>query len=122
MKELGQGTHYTLERNQSHCIRRERSKEAWHEAPPVPSPPTFTPYSSCGVLPAAELSLTVIQRTAHRVGHKTLLDDIGRVGSEPEALGGDSTSPEIDRRGRQCGVLFEVARQDVIGAPPEEEK
>jgi hypothetical protein len=33
-----------------------------------------------------------------------------------------ASCPEIDRRGGQCSVLFEVASQDVIGAPPEEEK
>lgn len=122
MKKLGQGTHHTLECNQSHRIRRECPKEAWHEAPPVPSPPTLTPYGNRSVLPAAELSLAVIHRATHGVGHKTLLNDVGRVGSEPEALSGDTTGPEIDRRGGQCSVLFEVASQDVIGAPPEEEK
>lgn len=122
MEELGQGTHHTLERNQSHCIRRECPKEAWHKAPPVPSPPTLTPYGDRSVLPATELALAVIQRTTHGVSHKTLLNDIGRVGSEPEALCGDTTGPEIDRRGGQRSVLFEVASQDVIGAPPDEEK
>lgn len=122
MKELGQGPHHGFERNQSHSIRRERPKEAWHEAPPVPSPPTLAPYGDRSVLPAAELSLAVIQRTTHGIGHDSLLHDIGRVRSEPEALSGDTTGPEIDRRGGQLGVLFEVASQDVIGAPPEEEK
>ena len=122
MKMLGQGTHHTLECNQSHRIRRERPKEAWHEAPPVPSPPTLTPYGNRSVLPTAELSLTVIQCSTHGVSHETLLNDVGRIGSEPEALGGDTAGPEIDRRGGQCSVLFEVASQDVVGAPPEEEK
>jgi hypothetical protein len=120
--QLGQGTHYPLECNQSHCIRRERPQEAWHKAPPVPSPPTLTPYSNRSILPSAELSLAVIQRTAHRVGHKTLFDDVGRVRCEPEALSRDTAGPEIDGGRRQRGVVFEVASEDVVGAPPEEEE
>lgn len=120
--ELGQGTHYTLKCNQGHCIRRERPEEAWHKAPPVPSPPTLTPHSYGSVLPAPELSLAVVQRTAHRIGHKTLLHNVRRVRSDPEALCRDTASPEINCRGGQRGVLFEVARQDVVRAPPEEEK
>jgi hypothetical protein len=75
-EKLGQGTHYTLECNQSHRIRRERPKEARHKAPPVPLQPTLTPHSPSSVIPSAEAAFAVIQRPTHRINHETLLNDV----------------------------------------------
>ena len=119
---LWQPTHDSFKSHQSHGIRRERPQKTGDKAPPVSSPPTFLVDRSRSVLPVAESSLAVAQCPTHGIGHQTLLDDVGRVRQDPENLGGDTSSPEVDHGGGEVGVLIEPDGEEIVGSPPEEKE
>src|SRR5262249_28217138 len=118
---LWQGSHRTLKSHQGHGIGREGSEETRHKASPVAPPAPLAIHGDGGVLPAREASLAVGDGTAHGIGHEPLLDDVGRVGHDPEALGGQAAGPEVDGGRGHARVRLQPAREDVVRPPPEEE-
>jgi len=66
--------------------------------------------------------LPVAQPAPERVRHDALLDHVGGVCGEPEELGREAAGPEVDGGRGEGGVGLEGAREEVVGAPPEEEE
>ena len=105
MLSLRQSPHNAFKGYQSNCVGRKRSQETGYETSPkapwtIPSPDLLR-----SILPSRKPPLPIIQLTTQWISHDPLFDDIGRVGCQPEHLGGKSTGPEIDCRGREICVI-----------------
>lgn len=117
-----QSPHHTLKSHQRHRIRRESPQKARQESSPVSPPSRLAIHRHSRVPPLREPSLPVSQPSAKRVRHDALLDKIARVACQPKHLRAQPTSPEVDGRIAQVGVLAQSPRKDVVAAPPEEEE
>jgi len=51
-----------------------------------------------------------------------LLDNVGRIASDPENLSGKTAGPEVDCRYGKCSVVCKERSEDVIGTPPKKKE
>lgn len=84
--------------------------------PPIAPPPGLPVYNPRGSPPIPKLSLFQV------IGHDALLHDVAWVTGDPKHLCAQATGPEVDCWGGKSGVGYEIAREDFIRAPPEEEE
>ena len=121
---LRQGPHHPLKAKQRHRIRRKRPQETRHKPPPIPPPPdpAIAVHRHSRLPPRAEARRAVPERRAQRIRHDPLLDHVARVGGQPEDLRREPARPEVDGGLTERGAGAEQAREDVVGAPPEEEE
>lgn len=84
--------------------------------PPITPPPRLPIYNPCGSPPILKLPLFQV------IGHDALLHNVAWVTGDPKHLRAQPTGPEVDRWGGESGVGCEIAREDCIRAPPEEEE